>query len=81
MQWFYFTDKEQPDDLVHSMINQFSAQCENTPDMLVKLYEQFRMDCQQLNGKDLMTALQLILQDFKQAYIILDALDKCAERT
>jgi hypothetical protein len=81
MAYFYFTDKERPEDLVRSMINQFSAQCKNTPDVLVKLHEQCRTDRRQPSAKDLMTALQLILQGFEQAYIVLDALDECAERT
>ena len=80
MAYFYFTDKERPEDLVRSMINQFSAQCKNTPDVLVKLYEQCRTDRRQPSAKDLMMALQLIIQGFERAYIVLDALDECAER-
>jgi hypothetical protein len=63
------------------MINQFSAQWKSTPDVLVKLHEQCESDRRQPSAKDLTTALQLIVQGFDHAYIVLDALDECAERT
>ena len=80
MAYFYFTDKQQPEFLVRSMINQFSAQYKNTPDALVKLYEHCQLDRRQPSTEDLLATLHLILAGFDHVYIVLDALDECAER-
>ena len=81
MAYFYFTDKQQPEFLVRSMIIQFSAQYKNTPDALVKLHEQCQSDRRQPSTKDLLATLHLIIEGFDHVYIILDALDECVERT
>jgi len=81
MAYFYFTDKQQPEFLVRSMIIQFSAQYENTPEALLKLHEQCQSDRRQPSTKDLLVTLHLILEGFDHVYIVLDALDECAERT
>lgn len=78
--YFYLTDKHQPEDLVRSMVNQFSAQCASTPNALVKLHDQCEPDHRQPAMKELMTILQLILQGFGHTYVVLDALDECTER-
>jgi hypothetical protein len=78
--YFYFTDKDKPRDLICSMVNQFSAQCESTPETLVKLYDQCQPDHRLPATKELITTLQLILQGFGHVYVVLDALDECTEK-
>jgi len=62
------------------MINQFSARCKSTPDALVKLHEKCQTDRREPSTKDLITTLQVIVEGFDCAYIVLDALDECPER-
>jgi hypothetical protein len=78
--YFYLTDKHQPEDLVRSMVNQFSAQCKSTPNALVKLHDQCKPDNRQPAMKELISTLQWILQGFGHTYVVLDALDECMER-
>jgi hypothetical protein len=80
MGYFYFTDKDQPGDLVRSLVNQFSARCESTPNPLAKLYHQCQANHQQPTMEDLMMTLQLILQGFGHVYLVFDALDECTEQ-
>jgi hypothetical protein len=62
------------------MVHQFSAQCNGTPDALTKLHDQCKSDHRKPVIKELLKTLQLILQGFDCAYMVLDALDECTER-
>jgi hypothetical protein len=84
MAYFYFdfndTAKQQYRNLVCSLITQFSTQCKATPEALETLYSQSQNGQWQSTIKNLMVALQHILDCFQHVYIILDALDECVER-
>ena len=70
------------DKLIRSLIWQFSLKCGNgVPKVLADLYSQCGSGYQQPFLDDLHNVLQMILGGFDSAYIILDALDECSERS
>ena len=83
MAYFYFDfqdrEKQQCQGLIRSLITQFSDQCKTTPEALERLYSKFEPRGQQPDLDELATTLNRILQEFQQAYIIVDALDECTE--
>jgi len=82
--YFYFdfhdSAKQRHENLVRSLIEQFSNQSASTPDALENLYSRHQNGSRQPSADSLMSTLQDILQGFQQAYIVLDALDECSER-
>jgi hypothetical protein len=79
--YFYLTDKLRVDDLIRSLIKQFSVKCAIIPEALAKLYDQYQSDHQQPTTKALMGIIPLILEGFHHVYLVLDGLDECPERT
>lgn len=79
--YFYFdfndTDKQYPDNLVRSLIQQFAARCDHMPDPLVALYSLN----QPVRTDALVAMLREILASFCDTYVVIDALDECADRT
>ena len=82
--YFYFdfsdTKKQRYENLICSMIAQLSMQSTNTPEALNTIYSRCQEGQQQPTVADLVLALQHMLKDFHQIFIILDALDECTER-
>ena len=82
--YFYFDfrdrEKQHHENLIQSLITQFSAQCTSSPDALTRLYSQCHDGEQQPAATALLTTLRHIIGGFQHAYIILDALDECTER-
>lgn len=82
--YFYFDfndgEKQCPENLIRSLLTQFSAQCTRTPDVLADLYSRHQNGQRQPATGFLMTTLSHIIAEFRDAYIILDALDECMER-
>ncbi|ELR06475.1 hypothetical protein GMDG_08000, partial [Pseudogymnoascus destructans 20631-21] len=82
--YFYFdftdTDKQKPQLMVRSLISQLSEQCIKMPSALEALYSSLDKGNRQPPLDALMDVLQQILQEFPQSYLILDALDECADR-
>jgi hypothetical protein len=71
------------DKLIRSLIWQFSLKCEGegrVPKVLVNLYAQCGNGHQEPTLVDLQNTLQRILDGFSSTFIIVDALDECAER-
>jgi hypothetical protein len=79
--YFYLTDKLRVDDLIRSLIKQFSVKCAIIPEALAQLYDQYQSDHQQPTTKALMGTIPLILEGFHHVYLVLDGLDECPERT
>jgi len=81
--YFYFdfkdTAKQQSEKAIRSLIKQYSAQCLSYPAALVDLFSQHQDGEQQPTTATLMKTLQGILGGFQHAYVILDALDECAD--
>ena len=74
-------DLQLHDKLIRSLIWQFSLKCEGTvPKVLVNLYTCCGNGHQEPTLDDLQNTLQRILDGFSSTFIILDALDECAER-
>jgi hypothetical protein len=65
------------ENLVRSLISQFSDQCDGIPTALVGIYGNGH---QQPSTDSLRYALLSILQGFEKAYVIIDSLDECTER-
>ncbi|KFY32241.1 hypothetical protein V493_00374, partial [Pseudogymnoascus sp. VKM F-4281 (FW-2241)] len=82
--YFYFdftdTDKQKPELMVQSLISQLSEQCIKMPSTLEALYSFSDKGNRQPSLDALMNVLQQMLQEFPQSYLILDALDECADR-
>ena len=66
--------------LIRSLIRQFSASYEGLPAVLAELFRSCHDGGSQPTSKSLQDALFLILEAFDDVYIVLDALDECAER-
>jgi hypothetical protein len=81
--YFYFdfknTEKCRPQNLVRSLITQFSARRMNLPEALAQLFSQCQNGKQQPTMASLMMTLKQMIGD-SHTFIILDALDECAER-
>ncbi|KFY03640.1 hypothetical protein V490_00108, partial [Pseudogymnoascus sp. VKM F-3557] len=82
--YFYFdftnADKQKPELMVRSLISQLSEQCVKMPLALEALYSSSDKGNRQPSLDALMIALQQMLLEFPQSYLILDALDECANR-
>jgi hypothetical protein len=68
------------ENLIRSLILQFSDQCDGMPAPLVELYRMCKNGHQQPPIDALCNTLQQILYAFEQAYIIIDSLDECTDR-
>jgi hypothetical protein len=67
--------------LLRSLILQFSDQCDGLPTPLVKLHTECNKGHQQPSIDSLSSTLQHILGTFDHAYIIIDSLDECIDRS
>ena len=68
------------EDLLRSLIWQFSQQCDAFPAALNDLYDECSSGAQPSSLKSLQRTLLLILDSFHDAYVIVDALDECVDR-
>jgi hypothetical protein len=66
--------------LIRSLIRQFSATYGGVPNVLTKLFHSCHDGGSQPSVDSLQATLLLILEAFDDVYIVLDALDECAER-
>ena len=66
--------------LIRSLIRQFSTAYGGVPAVLTKLHHSCHDGNAQPSVESLQATLLLILEAFNDAYIVLDALDECAER-
>jgi hypothetical protein len=66
--------------LIRSLITQFSTPYGGVPAVLTKLYHSCHSGRAQPSVESLQATLLLILEAFDDVYIVLDALDECAER-
>ncbi|KFY49012.1 hypothetical protein V495_00825 [Pseudogymnoascus sp. VKM F-4514 (FW-929)] len=82
--YFYFdftdADKQKPELMIRSLISQLSEQCIRTPLALEALYSSCDKGNRQPSLGALMNVLEQMLLEFPQSYLILDALDECANR-
>src|SRR5215471_2646841 len=82
--YFYFDfndgEKQRHENLIRSLITQLSAKSAKVPEALQALYSLSEGGQHQPSKDGLVTTLQSILGDFPKTYIILDALDECADR-
>jgi hypothetical protein len=65
------------ENLIRSLIEQFSVQCGNIPNALEQLYGGGH---QQPQIQSLKEVLLQILDGFQEVYIVIDSLDECSER-
>ena len=68
------------EDLLRSLIWQFYEQCDGFPTALNDLYDECSSSVQAPPLESLQRTLLLILDRFSDAYVIVDALDECADR-
>jgi hypothetical protein len=82
--YFYFDfndiEKQRYENLIRSLIMQLSMQSKSTPKALNTIYSRYQEGQQQPTTDALTWALQHMVGDFHQTFIILDALDECTER-
>jgi len=82
--YFYFDfsdpEKQRHENLVRSLIFQFSARAPKVPEALETLYSQNKDGQTQPSTDALIAVLEIIFQAFDQSFIIIDALDECSNR-
>jgi hypothetical protein len=84
--YFFFDGKngqkgsQTVESLIRSLIVQFAASYGGIPATLAKLYQSCHDGKSQPSVQSLQSVLLLILEAFDDVYIVLDALDECAER-
>jgi len=82
--YFYFdfhdSAKQRYENLVRSLIEQFSAQCASAPEALENLYSRSQDGARQPTADALVATLRDIVCGFRHTYIAIDALDECSER-
>ena len=85
--YFFFDGRDSQKDfqlhdkLIRSLIWQFSLKCEGKlPEVVMDLYTRCGKGHKEPTLDDLQHTLQRILYGFSSTFIILDALDECAER-
>lgn len=79
--FFDFNDKskQNPGRMLRSLIWQFSWQSDPIPASLGNLFSSCQNGQQQPSADALQESLRFIIQKLPQAYIVLDALDECAQ--
>ncbi|OCK76482.1 ankyrin, partial [Lepidopterella palustris CBS 459.81] len=82
--YFYFdfndTQKQDPELMLRSLICQLSQQCVKIPTGLYTLCSSCENGQRQPSLDALLEVTQQMIREFPQSYIILDALDECADR-
>jgi hypothetical protein len=80
--FFDFSDaqKQDPEIMVRSLLCQLSQQSIKIPASLDALFSSCESGQRQPSLSALMNALQSMIQDLPQTYIVLDALDECTQR-
>jgi hypothetical protein len=80
--FFDFNDvqKQDPEMMVRSLLCQLSQQSIKIPASLDAVFSSCDSGQRQPSNRALMDALQSMMQDLPQIYIVLDALDECAQR-
>lgn len=80
--YFDFNDREKQlvTNLLRSIIAQISREGSTLPTAVEELFSRHKEQSQQPSRDTLMRTLLSVLRDDKDYYIIIDALDECAER-
>lgn len=80
--FFDFNDieKQDPEMMVRSLLCQLSQQSKKFPASLDALFSSSENGQRQPSARALLDALRSMIQEFPQVYIVLDALDECAQR-
>ena len=82
--YFYFDfsnlEKQLHESLVRSLVMQLSMQSATLPEALDLTYSRCQDGNQQPTADTLLLTLRRMLEDFKETFIIVDALDECTER-
>lgn len=81
--FFDFNDKQKQDPgrMLRSLVWQLSWQSDSIPTRLDSLFSLCQSGQQQPSPNALQKALQSRIEELPQVYVVLDALDECAERT
>ena len=85
--YFFFDSRDSQkglqrhEHLIRSLIWQFSQQYDAFPKALIDLYNQCRSGGQQPSTESLQNTLLLILDGFRHAFLVVDALDECTEQS
>jgi hypothetical protein len=80
--YFDFSDekKRQIENLIRSLLTQFSIQCAKAQDALLALYTKNQNGERQPTADDQIATLKYMIAGFQHSYIILDALDECLDQ-
>ena len=82
--YFYFDfnelEKQKPDTMIRSLITQLSGQSIRKSNDLERLFSYCNKGQRQPDIESLLIVLKDVLKGFKEAYIVLDALDECSDR-
>ena len=75
------TGLQRHEQLVRSLIWQFSEQAQRMPEAIETLYKQCGSGVRQPSLESLQSTLLLVLCQFHRAYLIVDAMDECTDRS
>ena len=82
--YFYFDfkdrQKQSSEPMIKSLVTQLSQQCIKIPPLLESLFVSSNNGQRQSSTEALLFALRQMSKEFPATYIILDALDECADR-
>lgn len=82
--YYYFdfnnSEKQNREGLIRSLISQLSVECKTIPESLLALYASCKNGHRQPKSDELMGTLKCLIEAFDETYMVLDALDECAER-
>ena len=82
--YFYFdfkdVEKQGQENMIRSLILQFSSELGSTPQSLEALYSSCMNGARQPTPDMLLTTLHQMMESFEETFIILDALDEYSER-
>jgi hypothetical protein len=74
------TGLQRHEQLVRSLIWQYSEQAQRMPEAIEALYDRCGSGVRQPTVESLQSTLLLVLRQFHHAYLIVDALDECTNR-
>jgi hypothetical protein len=82
--YFYFDfqeeQKQNVEGLLLSIVVQLAYQQEKLPVQFKSLCDDFKERRHRLNGEELLKVLHATIKQFRQVYLLLDALDECGEQ-
>jgi hypothetical protein len=76
---FHDTEKQNPDNMLRSLLSQFLNRCTRIPEAVQSLHHTCEDGRRKASEQQLLQALKGTLEIFPEPFVILDALDECSD--